>query len=58
MDENLYDEFGNYVGPDLENSSDADSSGEEQKSDGSASYQQINTVSDYFYRADYHQFRT
>ena len=54
----MYDEFGNYVGPDLENSSDADSSGEEQKSDGSVSYQQINTVSDYFYRADYHQFRT
>ena len=34
MEDNLYDEFGNYVGPELENSSDE--SGEDAKSDGSA----------------------
>lgn len=30
MDENLYDEFGNYIGPDLEGSSEEDSEEEEE----------------------------
>ena len=39
MEDNLYDEFGNYIGPELSESDDGDSDGEEVKSDGSASYQ-------------------
>ena len=31
MDENLYDEFGNYIGPDLGDSSEEDSEEEEEE---------------------------
>ena len=47
MEENLYDEFGNYIGPELSVSDDGDDSGEEAKSNSSGEYQQINTVSCY-----------
>ena len=40
MEDNLYDEFGNYIGPEMSASDDGDSSGEEAKSDSnSGTYQ-------------------
>lgn len=34
MDDNLYDEFGNYIGPDLGDSSEDDSESEEEEEEG------------------------
>ena len=45
MDENLYDEFGNYIGPGLSGSEDGENSEGEGNEGNSNSYQQINTVS-------------